>query len=447
MSRISHANSIDRQISELNISTSPKNSAGGSSSLAARRKGSPLRINTTTPALSSNRGSNDGNAKRVTVGAVTPLKKAAANKALTDARTGKPFSVKNLDTGETIDIAEIDRLISQDSLTTFSSPYAKDGPKGNASSPLAGIYDKTELDFMASLENNTSHAEFMKQLRMCDSPKKVQPSDYFNKIGGNFGVKILGNSLVRDARDAIYTVYVLEIRHDQHDLASKTWKIYRRYREFYALDECLKGKGYKTPPFPPKKILGTFDPQFVAKRQKLLSEWLLKLLSLPIVGLDKQRKATLNPRHSETLRYFVSKGANVRPKGIEEHGDNGMVARDDNNDGNSVSSPIPMSNERVTLDDFNLIKVIGKGSFAKVVLVRQKKTQKLFAMKILKKDNIVKRKQVEHTNTERAVLRFTRHPFIVQLHYAFQTTDRLFLYWIIAAAGSCFSPWKGRGVP
>ena len=138
MSRISHANSIDRQISELNISTSPNNSAGKPSSLAARRKGSPLRINTTTPVLSSHRRTNDGNAKRIAVAAVTPLKKAAANKALTDARTGKPFSVKNLDTGETIDIAEIDRLISQDSLTTFSSPYAKDGPKGNASSPLVG---------------------------------------------------------------------------------------------------------------------------------------------------------------------------------------------------------------------------------------------------------------------------------------------------------------------
>ena len=110
--------------------------------------------------------------------------------------------------------------------------------------------------------------------------------------------------------------YILEVRHDQYDLASKTWKIYRRYREFYALDECLRSKGYKTPSFPPKN-LGTFDPQFVAKRQSLLSAWLENLLNLPAIG-QQQTQQKLNPRHSETLRYFISKGANVKPKDIEE---------------------------------------------------------------------------------------------------------------------------------
>ena len=434
MARISHANSIDRQIGELNLSTSPP-TVSNTSNLASRRKkhGSPLRVNTTKPVSSAATISTNNNITKN--GTTRPPAKIKTEASLLDARTGKPFSVKNLDTGETINIEEIDKLISQETLTTFRTPYAKDG---KTSSPFANIYDKNEVDFMTSLEEtSTTQAEFMKNLKLCDSPKKVHPSDYFNKIGGNFGIKIVGNSLVRDERDAIYTVYILQVRHDQYDLASKTWKIYRRYREFYALDECLRNKGYKTPSFPPKKILGTFDPQFVAKRQRLLSAWLDNLLSLPALGQQaQQQKASLNPRHSETLRYFVSKGANVKPTGIEEGDNSDEWYNVDNN--NKKSSAIPIMGARVTLDDFHLIKVIGKGSFAKVVLVRQKKTEKLFAMKILKKDHIVKRKQVEHTNTERAVLRFTRHPFIVQLHYAFQTSDRLFFVLDYCSGGELF---------
>ena len=66
------------------------------------------------------------------------------------------------------------------------------------------------------------------------------------------------------------------------------------------------------------------------------------------------------------------------------------------------------------------------GSFGKVVLVRKKDTGELYAMKILNKENIIKRKQVDHTKTERAVLSFTRHSFIVSLHWAFQTKSKLY---------------------
>ena len=139
--------------------------------------------------------------------------------------------------------------------------------------------------------------QFLKELRLCDSPKKVQPNDYFAKISGNFGVKIIGNLLVRDRKEAVYTVYVLQVRHDQYDLASKTWNIFRRYRQFYALNECLRVKNYKLPSFPPKKMLGTFDHDFVAKRQKQLSKYLEELLSLPPL---KSGSTPLNPRHAHT---------------------------------------------------------------------------------------------------------------------------------------------------
>lgn len=76
--------------------------------------------------------------------------------------------------------------------------------------------------------------------------------------------------------------------------------------------------------------------------------------------------------------------------------------------------------ETVCLDDFDLLKVIGRGSFGKVMQVRKKDTKKVYAMKILKKDTIIARNQVEHTRAERAILQSLQHPFLMGLRFAFQ---------------------------
>jgi serine/threonine protein kinase len=421
MARISHANSIDKSIQELSLEQgSPKQQSG----LHFRRP-SNLRVNTTRP---------------TSRGHTPPGKNVQKAASQEDDEGSKPFSVTNLDTGETISIEEIDRLISRDSLTTFSSPYAK----GGTSSPFKAIYDQGDTALIKQIEGRGTPEKFLKELRLCDSPKKVQPNDYFAKISGNFGVKVVGNILVRGAKEAIYTVYIMEVRHDQYDLASKTWRIFRRYRQFYALNECLRVKGYKLPPFPPKKMIGTFEPGFVAKRQKLLASYLEKLLTLPPLNTAA---GPLNPRHSQTVRFFFTDGADELPKGVSAEDvrkvmsissggvQTGAVGNGKKSARRGKQASLSGS---VTLDDFQLIKVIGKGSFAKVVLVRKKDNEKLYAMKILKKDHIIKRKQVEHTKTERAVLRFTRHPFIVQLHYAFQTADRLFFVLDYCSGGELF---------
>ena len=93
---------------------------------------------------------------------------------------------------------------------------------------------------------------------------------------------------------------------------------------------------------------------------------------------------------------------------------------------------------KVSKDDFTLIRVIGKGSFAKVLLVRKKDTGELFAMKVLSKPNVVKRKQVEHTRTERVVLGVIDHPFIASMHFAFQTTSKLYFVLEYCPGGEVF---------
>jgi len=104
--------------------------------------------------------------------------------------------------------------------------------------------------------------------------------------------------------------------------------------------------------------------------------------------------------------------------------------------GDSFNHKAPISALR--LDSFKMIKVIGKGSFGKVFLVREIKTGEMFALKVLKKDNIIKRNQVEHTKTERNVLGYVRHPFIVSMNMAFQSKDKLYFVLDYCAGGELF---------
>mmetsp|Transcript_27944 Transcript_27944/g.67329 ORF Transcript_27944/g.67329 Transcript_27944/m.67329 type:complete len:704 (-) Transcript_27944:302-2413(-) len=104
--------------------------------------------------------------------------------------------------------------------------------------------------------------------------------------------------------------------------------------------------------------------------------------------------------------------------------------------GDSFHRTAPVSAPR--LDSFKMIKVIGKGSFGKVFLVREKQTNEMFALKVLKKDNIIKRNQVEHTKTERSVLGIVKHPFIVGLNMAFQSKDKLYFVLDYCAGGELF---------
>ena len=95
-------------------------------------------------------------------------------------------------------------------------------------------------------------------------------------------------------------------------------------------------------------------------------------------------------------------------------------------------------NVPATLEDFKHLKILGQGSFGKVVLVKNENNNKLYAMKILDKKFIVKKNQVSHTQTERVLLEKLKHPFIVKLNYAFQDSKRLYFLTEFLQGGELF---------
>lgn len=93
---------------------------------------------------------------------------------------------------------------------------------------------------------------------------------------------------------------------------------------------------------------------------------------------------------------------------------------------------------KVTLDDFALLKVLGKGTYAKVVLVRKRDTGVIYAMKIIKKKRIQKPKQKEHIYTEKNVLANINHPFVIKLVYSFQNETKIFFVLEFCPGGELF---------
>ena len=377
------------------------------------------------------------------------------------------FYVKNLDTGEDEDVEDV--------VGDMSMVMIADG-KDMPASPSVSTESKGLLGGLLSSSGSSSPHARSKAGSAKDEfvyEEKFSPM-FRDDVKGGDGLTMLRPSIppgarleftrvtavgtAKDKRGKPYSVYYLEVR---CSVASPpTWTVYRRYTEFRKTSDQMRSEGLVVPILPSRKLVGGFEMSFVRKRKAELEAWVHKLAESHVRAVGSK-----DPQQSDAYRKFLCDGGNEPPQPLKqifpEHlgdltGGSGADAKGQSGGGGergakgtaddkAVSDRLIFDDDsfdggksKVSLEDFELIRVIGKGSFGKVTLVKKLSDNRTFAMKVLSKDNIVKRKQVEHTKTERRVLGNINHPFIVKLHYAFQTNNKLYFVLDYAAGGELF---------
>ncbi|KAG6208361.1 serine/threonine protein kinase, AGC [Claviceps purpurea] len=108
------------------------------------------------------------------------------------------------------------------------------------------------------------------------------------------------------------------------------------------------------------------------------------------------------------------------------------------------SNSIKVRNVEVSPASFDKIKLIGKGDVGKVYLVREKKSSRLYAMKVLSKKEMIKRNKIKRALAEQEILATSNHPFIVTLYHSFQSEDHLYLCMEYCSGGEFFRALQTR---
>ncbi|KAK4561715.1 cAMP-dependent protein kinase catalytic subunit [Recurvomyces mirabilis] len=134
--------------------------------------------------------------------------------------------------------------------------------------------------------------------------------------------------------------------------------------------------------------------------------------------------------------------------GSSQHTDSGYGSSTDGN-GSAPALNLPQqrgnanpsreTKGKYTLTDFQISRTLGTGSFGRVHLVQSKHNQRYYAVKVLKKAQVVKMKQVEHTNDERRMLQRCRHPFLITLWGTWQDSKNLYMVMDFIEGGELFS--------
>ena len=117
-------------------------------------------------------------------------------------------------------------------------------------------------------------------------------------------------------------------------------------------------------------------------------------------------------------------------------------------DGNTQNCDNNVTKQYIAPKDFDLLKVIGMGAFGKVLQVRNRHSNKIFAMKVISK-RLIKRKisYVQNILAESNILeKVSSHPFIVTMHASFQTREKLFIIMDFCAGGELFLKLGKEGI-
>uniref|UniRef100_A0A8C5AI46 Serum/glucocorticoid regulated kinase family member 3 n=1 Tax=Gadus morhua TaxID=8049 RepID=A0A8C5AI46_GADMO len=230
--------------------------------------------------------------------------------------------------------------------------------------------------------------------------------------GPNVSIPCYNEQRDKKKRFTVYKVMVSVGRNE--------WFVFRRYAEFDKLYNALR-KQFPSMnlKIPPKRIFGdNFDPgrTFLGlfRRHLPYFQWVyVCFLSTFKSSSSRGGRACMSSSNvsSPTLNSTTSENINLGPS----------------------------ANPQAKPTDFDFLKVIGKGSFGKVLLAKRKNDGKYYAIKVLQKRVILNRREQKHIMAERNVLlQNVKHPFLVGLHYSFQTADKLYFVLDFVNGGELF---------
>lgn len=220
--------------------------------------------------------------------------------------------------------------------------------------------------------------------------------------------------LKKEYDGTIYAVYCVHV-----SLKSGfKWIVERRYTQFRELRKEINKvrPDLENVPFPKKNWLFNLSKAALKSRQEMLNTYLNEIVTITPQLLEIAIFLEVEIRLSSE-RYDSNKSSALRR-----------------------SLSFGSLSQALSIKDFHLLKVLGRGSFGKVYLVRPSRApqSEVYAMKVLRKSDVVKRHQVEHTLTERYILATVRHPFILSLRHAFQTNDKLYMVTDYCPGGELF---------
>ncbi|XP_035313543.1 RAC-beta serine/threonine-protein kinase isoform X1 [Cricetulus griseus] len=206
----------------------------------------------------------------------------------------------------------------------------------------------------------------------------------------------------------------------------KTWR-----PRYFLLKSDGSFIGYKERPEDPDQTLPPLNNFSVAECQLMKTErprpntFVIRCLQWTTV-IERTFHVDSPDEREEWMRTIQMVANSLKHR---DPGDNALEYKcgspSDSSSSEMMEVAVNKARAKVTMNDFDYLKLLGKGTFGKVILVREKATGRYYAMKILRKEVIIAKDEVAHTVTESRVLQNTRHPFLTALKYAFQTHDRL----------------------